>query len=330
MNRTKGYSLIELSIVLVIIGIIISIGVKTMRPSIVASASNKTARLLDANKDAIVGFVSVNKHLPDSQSFLQVVPANLDGFHSRFGYIFDETLLSAQSVCSLKNSNMSIKRCKNSDCSQIAQQVSNVAFVMFSIGNNGNHQIRDKDNNVFPSGPNNTISELRTYEQNVAITPNEPVFDDIVTWVTLNELKVSAGCQNSKLSIMGQEITVGAEKDGNAIIHCSKDYFGNKRLIAIDGQAFSSGGKYKWCLSEQSAREFHNRRFILTAESSGAKLKASSNCHDPNSSDWFQSDHILIERIRKEDLEANSYMAQIWTQDAWGQLEQHPIMVNCL
>ena len=79
-HRADGFSLIELSIVMIIIGIIVSAGITVFKPSAVGLMNNKTEIILKANTDALIGHAAVRQQLPRHDKYSSLVRSQKDGF----------------------------------------------------------------------------------------------------------------------------------------------------------------------------------------------------------------------------------------------------------
>lgn len=63
-NRSRGFSLVELSIVLIVLGIIISIGFKLLPNLVNRAEATKNTTALERARDALVGFAATHHRLP--------------------------------------------------------------------------------------------------------------------------------------------------------------------------------------------------------------------------------------------------------------------------
>ena len=104
------------------------------------------------------------------------------------------------------------------------------------------------------------------------IDPNRiEEFDDIVKWVTLDELRAKMGCL-MQIRIVNNELPYGFE--GGSYI---------ATVYAEGGVSFPSGGKYKWC------REGNLPSGLIANPS-----PSSTDCLNLQEDQWGQADNLVI------------------------------------
>jgi len=262
----RAFTLIELAIVLVIIGLLLGGGMGMFSILVKRSKVIETKDNLKANVEAVISYAASNDKLPSNTEFKNVVRKSKDSWGKEFGYIPDNNLLDYESICERKTTNITLKKCPDTTCSSPTQEIHNIAFVIFSGGLNYNIQT------ALNSG------EIKVYEPGVKVDDNSSdmnrveEYDDIVEWVTLNDLRIKAGCQGSQIKIVNNELPYG---------YVSSDY--NATVYADGGIPFSSGGKYKWCYQGN-----------LPPGLSSTPSYNSSDCLGDDESLWEQNDNFSI------------------------------------
>ena len=243
----KGFTIIELAIVLVIIGLIVGFGASLVVPLTIRAKRTESREILKAAKESIVGFAAANGRIPiwgDNISdtiavdeFCEVITNRKDAFTQPLYYFpvdVNNQLQTPGDICRRKTTNLTV--CRDPAC---ISRVSNVAFVVATGSENVNPQTGIISPPGCPagetcigvydigeSGIDNctcTIPNL-TPPPNCLFAPNCPnydaavnrldraeEYDDIVEWVTLNELKVRTGCQGPPLRIVSNELPYGHE-----------------------------------------------------------------------------------------------------------------------
>jgi len=266
----KAFTLIELAIVLVIVGLLLGGGMGIFSLLVKRSKIIETKDNLKANVEAVVSYATSYDRLPSNSEFKNVVKTIKDSWGKDFGYIADSNLLNNNSICERKTTNIILKRCKDNTCSTITQKVNDIAFIIFSGGANYNIQT-SIDTSVNPN-------EIKIYEPSIKVDDNSTdinrveEYDDIVEWVTLNDLRVKAGCKGSQINIVNNELPYG---------YVNNDY--NATIYASGGIPFSSGGKYKWCYEGD-----------LPLGLSSTPSYKSNDCLNDDESLWEQSDNFSI------------------------------------
>jgi hypothetical protein len=99
------------------------------------------------------------------------------------------------------------------------------------------------------------------------------VYDDIVAWVTIDELRIKAGCTGSPLKIVTESLYQGTAFSAYSAT-----------VIADGGVPYSSGGSYKWCRQE-------------SAPPAGLTFTPSteiSDCLGLDEALWTQADEMVI------------------------------------
>lgn len=241
----RGFSLIELSIVMVIIGLILSIGITTMGPAIKAAADEKTRRILNDGVDSLKGYVAAHRFLPSGTDFSdslvqfqQTVRNSSDGGNNNIRFVWDYDLQSnnpdsiSSPICNRSATSLKIVNCSGTGigidgslCTKgtFKSKIENVAFALISVGNNGFSQISDskracltaeddEDDENFCNG----ITTLQNHDYNdTEVSSQDPLpssdpadkttihtFDDIIEYVTLDQLKAAAGCIGAPVQII--------------------------------------------------------------------------------------------------------------------------------
>ncbi|TAL25328.1 MAG: prepilin-type N-terminal cleavage/methylation domain-containing protein, partial [Nitrospirae bacterium] len=69
----KGFTLIELAVVLVVLGILITLGVALLGPLTKRIKINQTNDIIDAASESLVSYASSNKRLPTTTEFASAV-----------------------------------------------------------------------------------------------------------------------------------------------------------------------------------------------------------------------------------------------------------------
>jgi prepilin-type N-terminal cleavage/methylation domain-containing protein len=234
MRNNKGFSLIELAMVMVIIGLLIGLGAGmvgslTKRTKVIGSRE-----LVDAAVDSIISYGVSHNKLPGTGEFATVVRSPNDAWQKPLYYDVDSNLTGTSGLCGM-TTGLTVKVCPDTTCNTPISTTNNVAFLVVSGNENYNIQT------------NNNSGTIQVYEMDVnvddytsdmnRVEPN----DDIVKWITLGELQTQGGCEasNYQLRILNNELPYGYE---------NADY--DATIYADGGEPFSSGGKYKWCREE--------------------------------------------------------------------------------
>ncbi len=247
IHRKEGFTLIELAMVLVVIGIVITIGVGLIGPLTKRMRVNESKDIVNAALESVNSWASGNKRLPTPPpgEFSTVVKTPTDAFTKDLLYIVDANLTTIPSgvtdaICGRKTTSYTV--CRDASC-PIATNIPNVAFAVVSGAENYNIQT-----GTIAGGTGNCPlgqTCIRVYEvgtQNIddyaSDISRQEDYDDIVKWVTLDELRTKVGCQGAQLKIANNELSPA--------FRCS-NYAAT--IYAEGGIPFTSGGNYQWCVT---------------------------------------------------------------------------------
>lgn len=252
----KGMTLVEMAVVMVVIGIIIGIGVGMVGPLTRRIKINDTKEVVNAAVESLTGFAATNRRLPvpTGTEFSNNVRKPVDAWVNPLYYIVDTNLTAipagtSDAICGRKSTNYTI--CRDAACTA-ATNIQNVAFIIASGAENTNIQTGTITAGACPTGQ----TCVRVYDVDTAgiddcttagncpnytgTLINRPeTYDDIVKWVTLDELKTKTGCQGAPLQILNNELPSAS---------LGSPYTAN--VFATGGVPNVSGtqSRYRWCV----------------------------------------------------------------------------------
>jgi prepilin-type N-terminal cleavage/methylation domain-containing protein len=232
--KNEGFTIIEMAVVLIIVGIMVGFGASLIRPLFERSKRIETRETVKAAVESVTGYaVSNNSRLPDTSQFSGTIKKQNDSWRKPINYVYDSNLNS--NICGRKTTHITVRRCENSACSTYTD-VSDVAYMIVSGGANYNNQTTGNLAVAAAATINAYNVGLSVDNYNGDFIRAEE-YDDIVEWVTLNELRSKIGCQNPQLNIINNELPYG--KVGSLY---------DIRIYADGGVPFTSGGAFKWCV----------------------------------------------------------------------------------
>ncbi|MBF0505631.1 MAG: prepilin-type N-terminal cleavage/methylation domain-containing protein [Nitrospirae bacterium] len=229
---SKGFSLVELAMVLVIVGIIIAVGTPLMRTLVTNIKYSNSRDIVQAAVDSVESFSAGNNTLPgvtgtgNATTFINAVKNPYDAFNQPLIYLFDANLSAASpttsTICGRGTAAISVTTSTNT--------INNVAFVVFSASSGRAVVSKLNGNAITASGSATGTITLDT-------TGN-----DIVQWVTINELRTKIGCMSSQLTILNTELPYA---------------YGASSSTATPYSAtiYATGGvtNYSWCIQTAAA-----------------------------------------------------------------------------
>jgi len=179
----KGFSLIEVAIGLVIFGIILSIGVGTMKWAIKNYHFNQNREKVSSDIAAIKAYISSHKGRSPSDC-ISVLPHKKDEWGKDVVCVIDKDVQS-HNICALSQTSTEIE-------DEEGNKISNIAVVVISGSENMNIQTSNGTHiKIYPPGYPNVDDYPYDF------TRKEP-YDDVVKYATLEELKQETGCTYSE------------------------------------------------------------------------------------------------------------------------------------
>ncbi|QER42611.1 prepilin-type N-terminal cleavage/methylation domain-containing protein [Thermodesulfobacterium sp. TA1] len=274
---SKGFTLIEIAIVLVILGLLIGLGASLVGVLTQRAKITEAREVVNAAVESLIGFATQTNRLPTLLEFSRTIRNPNDPWNKPLNYFVDPSLTSnpnhpAEGICGKKTTNLIV--CTDTNCNF---QIPNVAFIVVSGGPNYNIQTGNLTNPPCPTGK----TCYRVYPQGTQNIDDYPYdftrpeeYDDIVKWVTLEELRIKMGCQGAQLKILNNELPYGyVNTIYNAIIY------------AEGGVPFTNGnGKYKWCVEVNGTLPGINLTPTAT----------SNNCTALPENSWGQADFLTL------------------------------------
>lgn len=267
-KRQKGFTLIEIAIVLVIVGLLLGMGATLIGPLTRRVKNTETKELINSAVESVVSFTASSSSLPAAATFPAIVRKQNDIWGNSLVYIYDANLTG--NLCGRTTTSITVNECFDAGCSSPVT-TNNVAFIVLSEGENFNNQTE---------GAGAATGAVNVYSLDVFVDnfsgggdPNraEPN-DDIVKWITIRELTAKVDCSGSELRILNNELP-----RGTVGIAYSATLFGD------GGVSYSSGGQYRWCRQESSSSGVTFTPSTLSA-----------NCLGLAEASWGQANSIVL------------------------------------
>ena len=265
----KGFTLVELAIVLVIIGMLIGVGTGMMGPLVKASKYNETKETVNAALSGMIGFGTTSNRIPSTTEFPSTVRTPRDSWNNSLYYIPDANLVNttAGGICGRKTTNISIVLCPDPGCTTPTSTIPNIAFAVISGAGNFNIQTGNTGGSVRVYNP-----DLPGIDNYAGDMTRLETYDDIVKWMTLDELRIRSGCIGAQLKIINNELPSG--RSGSSY---------SASVFPDGGAAYTAGGKYRWCVQGS-----------LPAGLSLSPNTTSVNCSGLGEGSWGQSDTLAL------------------------------------
>jgi len=214
-------------------------------PLMTAIKVRESKENLGAAGESVNSWASGNNRLPQwgdgtvdatNDEFVEVTRSTADAWGRPFIYLYDANLFNAtptkDTICGRRTTTITLTD------SNTSATIPNVAYVILSAGD-------DAVANTTLYGTVTNSSGATVYANSVinksgALTPTAPATsasiaanttDDLVRWVTLDELRTKVGCQGAQLKIVNNELPYGYENSPYLV------------KLYRDG----GGGTYSWC-----------------------------------------------------------------------------------
>ena len=150
ISSEHGFTIVEMAIVMVIVGILVSLGI-TMVGSLAKTAKvNETQGTIEAGLESLIGFAATNKRLPINANFAAAVKKANDAWGNPLYYIVDASLAPAAPytapdyICNRRSTGLTVRNCLTDNCAAAAGtdyvDIPNTAFLVMSGGENFNLQ----------------------------------------------------------------------------------------------------------------------------------------------------------------------------------------------
>ncbi|MBF0627878.1 MAG: prepilin-type N-terminal cleavage/methylation domain-containing protein [Magnetococcales bacterium] len=195
-HPSGGFSMIELSIVMIIIGLIIAGGIGIYEPSMRQALKNKNETVVRQAVETLIGFAGTHRSLPAGLMDSGVVHSVLDAQMNPLQYAFDASLTAVDTLCTQDDARLSVAVLKPDGTTRFS--IPDVALVIWSRGYDGATQ---------PEKTTGAIDTPRSYPVPLYA---EGSADDLVGWATMAELKAAAGCGAGSLSILASGLPAGS------------------------------------------------------------------------------------------------------------------------
>jgi prepilin-type N-terminal cleavage/methylation domain-containing protein len=185
-TASSGFTMIELAVVILVLGILVSMGTGMIGPLIQRMKAAETKESLNAIMESMTAFAMTNGRLPNAAQFPAMTRSSNDSWGKSIQYRFDNNLTtSASAICNATTTGITVIKGPTT--------YSNVAFLILSGGPNYNNQTA--------AGGSVTPVTITTYDPGTANVDsyagdfNRPEeYDDIVKWLTLPEVQAKVGC----------------------------------------------------------------------------------------------------------------------------------------
>ena len=260
----KAFTLIELAIVLVIIGLLIGGGISLYGIMVKREKVQQTVNNINDDIATVKSYAQIHNSLPDASVFPSVAKTIKDAWNKNLVYKYADNLTQDNSICYENGTNLEIEICKDPNCNTVQQTIKNVAFLIASSGPNYNMQTNFATDTVKIYIPGVKVDDNSSDSKTI-----EP-YDDIVKWTTLGELKSIANCQESELHILNNILPLGNE---------GQEY--NATVYASGGLQYTNAGRYLWCYEGSLPQGLNTNAYHST------------NCLN-NKSLWINADNMNI------------------------------------
>ncbi len=273
-SAEKGFTLVELAIVLVVIGLLIGLGAGMVGPLMTSIKVRESKDIVGAAAESVNSWASGNNRLPDVAGFPTAVRSSNDAWGRALIYIFDNNLFTPatkDTICGRRSTFITLTD------TNTGATISNVAYLIVSQGDDA-----VTNTNIAGTAVTSSARSAAT-----AITANTT--NDLVRWVTLDELRTKVGCQGAQLKIVNNELppgTVSAPYPSAAV--------GAVLGFTVDGGA--TPGTLRWCVEAPSAKPLPDG-LVFTPPLTVAIRVAPNSCNGTNplvESSWISSATLSI------------------------------------
>ena len=262
--KQKGFTLVEMAIVLVVIGLLVGMGAGMIGPLTTMSKVRESREVVESDITSIIGWAASNNRLPDATTntatyFTNALKSVNDTWGNPVYYLYscpfgegaasayctDAFSFSKDTICGRKTTSLRIITPTTT--------IQNVAFVLMSDMYDSVQTTLDGNLTTLIGGTITTTAVPNTViTRSGAVSPRVGTLatitldannSDIVRWVTLDELRSKIGCQGAQLKIVNNELPYG-------YVGSSYPSAGNTLSISVDGGATPS--TYRWCIESPS------------------------------------------------------------------------------
>ena len=194
----RAFTLIEMAIVLVIVGLLIGGGIKVLKMQREKEKTVEAKQNVKAAKDAVIGNALINDNTLPPAAFFQSSLSPVKSTQHPLLYVADSTLES-YNACAFNTTALKVQTPTTT--------IDNVAFVIAAEGANYNMQTA-----VTTSGGNSIV---KVYDYSTKVDDNtSPInrpeeYDDIVEWVTLSQLQKELQCSTKPLRFVNNSLPTG-------------------------------------------------------------------------------------------------------------------------
>lgn len=319
--KSAGFTIIEIAIVLVVIGLLVTLGISLIGPLTKRVKYTESKEIVNAAVESINSYAAGNNKLPDTSGFSTAVRNSNDAFSKALVYIYDSNLAASpatkDTICGRKTTSYTI--CRDASCTA-ATNIPNVAFVVISGAENYNIQAGTLTGGVCPSGQT-CVKVYESGTQNIDDYPTDVSrqedYDDIVKWATLDELRTKAGCKGAQLKIVNNELPSGRVGSSYSVT-----FFADAGVSFADGLDSGTDPDYEWCWSSASTLT------DLTFTCNGALAKSSTCSPSPSVGTWNQCTSIVISGIPNGAPGAGSHNIKVYVRDNGGNTDQKPFVLT--
>jgi prepilin-type N-terminal cleavage/methylation domain-containing protein len=305
IDDQNGFTIIEMAMVMVIIGLIVGFGASLIGPLSIRAKRIESTETVNASAEAIIGHAAANQGvLPSTAQFTGIIKKRNDAWTRPIQYVYDAVLADGDpttgDLCTRRTTRITLRQCADAACSAPVT-VANVAFLVLSGGENVNNQTAGT---LAVSGP--TVFDV--YQNGVGdvdghaagLNRAEP-YDDIVQWATLAELRARIGCRGPQLAVINNELPPG---------RVANPY---SAAIYVDGGVpFAAGGDYLWCVETPTGAVPSGLNFRNHTDTGNIGFDTDGSALAESSTVWTRADHILINGIPAA---AGSFLLTVWVRD---------------